>query len=1429
MDYHIIQSMFNVNVKRNTKKLTAFLCLGSILASSFSPIVTEAAPDNGVTPVSWMEYDEYDKPVLMTDEDGNGEGTPFFFNGVQIRDDKIRDRYHYSDEDMGKIYQQAADDGFTMANSQILWSMIQPDQNKDSISGTYIKSGSNSDTSYGDFSSKDDTPKSPDDVEKVSVFYDPVNQENNAVTYLQYDFSDIEGDSEEGYAATKIRLYVSGLTGAADICGLHVYGIKNDSWDATTMTWNTAPVKLNADGTLTGDEGTDFVDIGSTEHYDPVNASGYYDIDVTDFVNTCYKENGKKASFLIAADPAEDEAGNEVTSGVDITLDNDNNWVYFPDKEGQEDKVGAYADYTYPFAPILTISRTTFYDYTWVDKVVDWADAADLKLEFLWFGTDTTKISADGRLPYYVIRNYQKSFRDAANPDAIVGEKTPDDKKYPGTYRSEWLWWFLMCKNDSNLQEKEYNALKSLYDHIAEDSQVRGKRVVFGCDISNESATTIRSGSGRCQCDYCNDIWQNGDGIISTQKYKSQGIFNYDSYWRWTQNLGKAVKDSKYPVWTRINQHTNRSDYVYRNENAKANGDVTYVDFVGYDPYISSVDEALRYGTGLYPDTKYDQYNYGNNLPMVMETSGTQKKSDFLNIATIAGGSTYNIYNMLARDGNDLYINRTDDDGNDYYVNANSNIENIRQTNHWLNTMWNALATMQPENAGGSKLIFFNEWANGKADIDKYVGGINVNYSTDAQGVGIAVEESDTSFVLASKHAATFTLRQLGPYSVTGLELGYFDVNNQWVKTGDKEYAAEGNDILIQMGDYETARLTVQTPIPDMEKVYAVKEDFEDISFTDNWNIETGAATIDVYDKPGMLDRSARINKTSTEQEKSGISKDFDSLSGKVIVRSMVYFKPGGPQCSAPIVYDSNGKKAAEILFDSDWVIKYVGTDGGSTSLGGYEGRCWYQIELRIDTEMDTCDVYVQGKKIQANLPLLNEIDDIAKVEFCEEGTTAVTMYVNDAQVYQEAGLRVLSSLQIKEPEKKEYQAGEELDLSGMTVIAKYSDGSENVLADGKYTISGFDSKKTGEQKLTVSYSEAEVVMEAYFIVMVKETVKEADRTFLDISMRMAENILNSGIILNTESQTALESALASAKELSAEPAQKEVDEAVQVLLTAVQEAKTGITRIGLKAAIDVAEEFLADIDTIGDITEESIQALTDALGHAKDCYNNTALTQEEANEATNLLIDAIAKVESIDRSRLLKAIAYAKELLNAANLYTDESIAVLREAVNIGKTVAENQDATKEEIEKAIRTILEDIANLKIKVDKSELSNAIEKAESILGEEYRYIKSTLVGITAQLSTAKHAFSSEGSTQEEINGEAVALVKELMNVRLLGDVSGKGEVGTESARIVLSYISELEELDNLQMEAADTNRNQEIDTDDAVKILQYEAEMIDSF
>ena len=63
-----------------------------------------------------------------------------------------------------------------------------------------------------------------------------------------------------------------------------------------------------------------------------------------------------------------------------------------------------------------------------------------------------------------------------------------------------------------------------------------------------------------------------------------------------------------------------------------------------------------------------------------------------------------------------------------------------------------------------------------------------------------------------------------------------------------------------------------------------------------------------------------------------------------------------------------------------------------------------------------------------------------------------------------------LESIAVTAPTKTEYTVGEELDLAGMKVTAKYSDGSTEDIAVTDCEVSGYDKTKTGEQTVTVTY-----------------------------------------------------------------------------------------------------------------------------------------------------------------------------------------------------------------------------------------------------------------------------------------------------------------------------------------------------------------------
>ena len=81
-----------------------------------------------------------------------------------------------------------------------------------------------------------------------------------------------------------------------------------------------------------------------------------------------------------------------------------------------------------------------------------------------------------------------------------------------------------------------------------------------------------------------------------------------------------------------------------------------------------------------------------------------------------------------------------------------------------------------------------------------------------------------------------------------------------------------------------------------------------------------------------------------------------------------------------------------------------------------------------------------------------------------------------------------LESITVSGPNKTEYKIGDKLDLTGLVVIAHYSDGSYQEVTD--YEVSGFDSAAAGEKTVTVTY-QGETVS---FKITVKEDTASSEQ-----------------------------------------------------------------------------------------------------------------------------------------------------------------------------------------------------------------------------------------------------------------------------------------------------------------------------------------------
>ena len=124
--------------------------------------------------------------------------------------------------------------------------------------------------------------------------------------------------------------------------------------------------------------------------------------------------------------------------------------------------------------------------------------------------------------------------------------------------------------------------------------------------------------------------------------------------------------------------------------------------------------------------------------------------------------------------------------------------------------------------------------------------------------------------------------------------------------------------------------------------------------------------------------------------------------------------------------------------------------------------------------------------------------DGYMQIKPTNEGVDPVKMTPEEPEV-------TLDKITVKAPEKVEYKQGEDLDLTGMEVTAHYSDGKEEVLPEGSYTVSGYDAQQVGEQTITVTYEG----QTATFVVTVTEKSDPVDPevTLDKITVKVPEKI----------------------------------------------------------------------------------------------------------------------------------------------------------------------------------------------------------------------------------------------------------------------------------------------------------------------------------
>lgn len=196
------------------------------------------------------------------------------------------------------------------------------------------------------------------------------------------------------------------------------------------------------------------------------------------------------------------------------------------------------------------------------------------------------------------------------------------------------------------------------------------------------------------------------------------------------------------------------------------------------------------------------------------------------------------------------------------------------------------------------------------------------------------------------------------------------------------------------------------------------------------------------------------------------------------------------------------------------------------------------------------------------------------------------------------------------------------------------------------------------------------------------------------------------------------------------------------------------------------------------DYTAESFNAVKVAINAAKEILNDNSATQEQVNEAINILSNAIDNlvkkedVEEVNKTALAMAIEYVQSLKANGEL-EDVVPAVIKEleaALEEAKEVLANENATQAQVDIAEKRLIKVIHMLEFKVgDKTKLKELVEIIKVL--DESKYTASTWNVLQVELEKANKVIADENAMEKEVAKIYESLNKAFAELELVADNS----------------------------------------------------------
>lgn len=205
-----------------------------------------------------------------------------------------------------------------------------------------------------------------------------------------------------------------------------------------------------------------------------------------------------------------------------------------------------------------------------------------------------------------------------------------------------------------------------------------------------------------------------------------------------------------------------------------------------------------------------------------------------------------------------------------------------------------------------------------------------------------------------------------------------------------------------------------------------------------------------------------------------------------------------------------------------------------------------------------------------------------------------------------------------------------------------------------------------------------------------------------------------------------------------------------------------------IRAELQKLYDIWSDTDLSG-YTPESRKSMEAALMTAKAALENDNQTIKDYNAANLALVKAIGSLEyGVQKLHLETVLAVVDNLMVLENNYEVEDTEELKAAASAGKVIYDDPDASQEEVDAAVYTILDVLAKLSKTADVTSLESLIDAAQELV-DSGKYTDSSTAALQEAIDNAKNVLEEPERADDAVTDAYSAIIDAIINLDMKGN------------------------------------------------------------